>query len=50
MDISEFASRLDTEEFMDWVDRVDQFLEWKDMPEDRKVKFVRLKLKGHTLV
>lgn len=30
--------------------RVDQFSEWKGMPEDKKVKFISLKLKGHVLV
>lgn len=45
--MTNFEKRLRPDAFLDWVERVDHHFEWKGMSED-KVKFVSLKLKGHT--
>ena len=50
MDVSEFEGRLQLEEFIHCLDKIEQFFEWKELPEDKKVKFVSLKLKDHSLV
>ena len=47
VELEDFEGRLHPDAFLDWIDRVDQYFEWKEIPEDKKVKFVSLKLKGH---
>lgn len=36
VDVGESEGRLQPEEFLDWVDRVDQFFEWKECLIERK--------------
>ena len=43
IDVSDFEGHLKLKEFLDWVDRVHQFFEWKGVSHDKKVKFVSLK-------
>ncbi|GFS46084.1 hypothetical protein Acr_00g0100050 [Actinidia rufa] len=38
INVSYFEGRLKPEEFLDWVDRIDQFFKWKGLPEDKKDK------------
>jgi len=44
VDIPEFEGKLDPEEFLDWLSTVERVFEYKDVPEDKKVKLVALKL------
>lgn len=36
--------------FLDWAEQVNQYFEWKETPEDKKIEFFSLKLKGNDLV
>lgn len=38
------------EEFLDCLDKVEQFFERKEVLDDKRVKFASLKLKGRALV
>jgi len=44
VDTPEFEGKLDPEEFLDWLSTVERVFEYKDVPEDKKVKLVALKL------
>lgn len=50
VDANDFKGRLDLDEFLDCVDRINQFFEWKEICHDKKVKITTLKLKGRALV
>ena len=39
-----FNGSLDPEMYIDWKKRMDQYFEWDEMTELRKVKFVKLRL------
>lgn len=41
-----FAGGFNIEEFLDWVNEVETFFEFMDMPEETKIKLVACKLKG----
>ena len=47
VDIPEFEGKLDPEEFLDWISTVERVFEYKDVPEDKKVKLVALKLQKY---
>jgi len=47
VDIPEFEGKLDPEEFLDWLSTVDRVFEYKEIPEDKKVKLVALKLQKY---
>ncbi|KAL5825106.1 hypothetical protein ACOSQ3_021169 [Xanthoceras sorbifolium] len=44
--VSDFLGRLDSDAFQDWVIALEDYFDWFSVPEDRKVRFVKLKLKG----
>ena len=46
VEISEFEGRLDPDEFLGWLQTVERVFEYKDVPEDKKVKLAALKLLG----
>nr|GEZ89911.1 hypothetical protein [Tanacetum cinerariifolium] len=46
VEIPEFSGTLKAEEFIDWLNTVERVFEFKDEPENRKVKWVAIKLKG----
>ncbi|PKU62434.1 hypothetical protein MA16_Dca029070 [Dendrobium catenatum] len=41
----EFEGRMDPDEFLDWLHTVERVLEFKEIPADRIVKLVAIKLK-----
>lgn len=41
-----FMGRLDPDAFHDWITALEDYFDWFAVPGDRKVRFVRLKLKG----
>jgi len=43
----EFEGKLDPEEFLDWLHTVERIFEYKDVPEDKKVKLVALRLRKY---
>ena len=40
VDIPNFSDDLDTEGFLDLLTRVDRFVKYTELPEDKKVKFI----------
>jgi hypothetical protein len=47
MDIPIYEGSLDAEELLDWIQALDTFLDYEDIEEDKKVRNVVTKLKGH---
>lgn len=46
VDVSDFTGRQDPDVFQDWLVSLEDYFEWFSVPENRKVRFVKLKLKG----
>jgi hypothetical protein len=47
MDIPVYEGNLDAEEFLDWIRALDTYFYYEDVEEDKKVKHVVTRLKGH---
>jgi len=47
VEIPEYEGKLDPEEFLDWLHTVERVFEYKDVPEDKKVKLVALRLRKY---
>ncbi|KAI4370510.1 hypothetical protein MLD38_018860 [Melastoma candidum] len=45
--ILEFEGNLDPEEFMDWMHTIERIFDYKEVPEERKVKLAALNLKKY---
>ena len=45
--VPEFEGKLDPEEFLDWLHTVKRVFEYKDIPDDKKVKLVALRLRKY---
>ena len=43
----EFKGKLDPDEFLEWMQTVERIFEYEEIPEDKKVKLVALKLKKY---
>jgi len=46
VDVFDFTGRQDPDVFQDWLVSLEDYFEWFSVPENRKVKFVKLKLQG----
>jgi len=46
VEIPEFEGRLDPDEFLEWFQAMERAFEFKEIPEDKKVKRVALKLRS----
>jgi hypothetical protein len=46
LDIPEFSGGMQPEEFLDWVAAVEEILDFKRVPEDRRVSLVATKFRG----
>jgi len=44
VDIPEFEGQLDLDHFLDWLRMVERVFDYKDVPDEKKVKLVALKL------
>ena len=44
VEIPEFESQLNPDDFLDWLNTLERFFEYKDIPDDKKVKLIALKL------
>jgi hypothetical protein len=47
MDIPVYEGNLDVEELLDWIRALDKYFDYEDVEEDKKVKHVVTRLKGH---
>jgi hypothetical protein len=47
MDILAYEGSLDAEELLDWIRSLDTYFDYEDIKEDKKVRHVVTKLKGH---
>jgi hypothetical protein len=47
MDIPMYEGNLDVEELLDWFRALDKYFDYEDIEEDKKVKHVVTRLKGH---
>ena len=47
MDIPVYEGSLNTEELLDWIRALDTYFDYEDIEEDKKVRHVVTKLKGH---
>jgi hypothetical protein len=47
MDILVYEGNLDVEELLDWIRALDTYFDYEDVEEDKKVKHVVTRLKGH---
>jgi hypothetical protein len=47
MDIPVYEGKLDAEELLDWIRALDTYFDYEDVEEDKKVKHVVMRLKGH---
>jgi hypothetical protein len=47
MDIPVYEGNLDVEEILDWIRALDKYFDYEDVEEDKKVKHVITRLKGH---
>ena len=47
IDVPDFLSKLEPNAFEDWLTAIEDYFDWFTVSEDRKVRYVRMKLKGH---
>jgi glycerol-3-phosphate dehydrogenase len=47
MDIPVYEGNLDAEELLDWIRALDTYFDYEDVKEDKKVKHVVTRLRGH---
>lgn len=47
VDIPDFEGKLDPDEFFEWMQIVERIFDFEDIPEERKVKLVALKLRKY---
>ncbi|KAK0580604.1 hypothetical protein LWI29_004016 [Acer saccharum] len=46
VEVADFCGKLNPDAFFDWVTSLEDYFDWFSVPEERKVRFVKLKLKG----
>ena len=47
VEIPEFEGKLDPEDFLDWLHTIERVFEYKDIPKDKKVKLIALRLRKY---
>jgi hypothetical protein len=47
VELPEFSDTLQAKGFIDWLHKVEQIFDYKEVPDCMKVKLVAIKLKGH---
>jgi len=47
VEVPEFEGKLDPEEFLDWLYTVERVFEYKDIPDEKKVKLMALRLRKY---
>lgn len=46
-ELSNYDGSLSTKALLDWMSELDKYFEYEEISEDRKIRFVVTKLKGH---
>ena len=49
IDIPELHGRLVVEDFLDWINAVEDILEFKEVPEEKRVPLVATRFRGRTV-
>ncbi|CAK9188198.1 unnamed protein product [Ilex paraguariensis] len=44
--ISEFDGEMELDAILNWIENIESYFDWKDMLEERNMKFVGAKLRG----
>ena len=47
VEVPEFEGKLDPEDFLDWLHTVERIFEYKDIPDNKKVKLIALRLRKY---
>jgi DNA-binding transcriptional regulator WhiA len=47
IDVPMYEGNLDTEELLDWIRAMDKYFDYEDVKEEKKVRHVVTRLKGH---
>jgi len=47
VDIPEFEGKLDPDDFLEWIQTVERVFEYKEVPDEQKVKIIALKLRKY---
>lgn len=47
VDVPDFFGKIEPNAFEDWLTSIEDYFDWFDVSADRKVRYVRMKLKGH---
>jgi hypothetical protein len=50
VEIPDFEGKLQPDEFVDWLQTVERVFEYKEVPEEKKVKIITVKLKKHASI
>ena len=50
MEIPMYEGSLNAEELMDWIRSIDQYFDYEEVEENKRVKFVVTRLKGHAAI
>ena len=50
VEIPEFEGKLDPDHFLDWLQTIERIFEYKEVPEENKVKLVALKLRKYASI
>ncbi|KAL5744615.1 hypothetical protein ACOSQ2_027731 [Xanthoceras sorbifolium] len=45
VEVPDFVGRLDLDAFYNWITALEDYFDWFTVPDDRKVRFIKLKLK-----
>ena len=50
MEILKFEEKMRPDDFIDYLNTVERIFDFKDVPKNRKVKIVAIKLRKHALI
>ncbi|RVX11312.1 hypothetical protein CK203_019753 [Vitis vinifera] len=50
MEVPDFEGKVDATQFADWLAAIEEYFDWYDMIDDRRVRFAKMKLVGLTKV
>ena len=50
LEVTAFDGSLDPKRYMDWEAELDEYFDWYQLPENRRVQFAQMKLTGHAQI